>query len=161
MDAKTNMWQSSTTLSFTCRSQERGQSWQTGEQSNHYEWLTSWTIWKCWDAWDTSCVSKPKTSHHRLPGEDGRQRMEALDDLPLNDETGHRQSDQHRNRCNSTIAETFKRQGWACIGFPERVDTILNLTKRIPPTSITMSSKVISETKSNFIIVFQHIWSPT
>ena len=39
---------------------------------------------------------------------------------------GHRQSDKHWNRFKGNVGETSERRGGAHMGFPERVDIVLD-----------------------------------
>ena len=71
-------------LPWTCRSERKRPSRQTGGQSNPHEWLASRKMRSVEELEKLPAVTKPRTSHHRSPGGERRgKRKRALDDLPL------------------------------------------------------------------------------
>ena len=91
-------------LPWTCRSEGKWPSRQTGGQSNPHKWLASRKIW-CWEAWDTTCGHKAKDITPSITWRREAWKMETLDDLPWKDERGRPSS------IRRTL-EPFQRQCW-------------------------------------------------
>ena len=51
-------------LPWTCLSEGRWLSRQTGGQSKHYKWFCVWEDLRCWGAWDLSVGTRLRTSHY-------------------------------------------------------------------------------------------------
>ena len=75
-------------LSWTCRSEGKWPSRQTGGKSNPHKWLASRKIWSGEELETLPAGTKPRTSHHRFPWRREAWKEEALDDLPRKDERG-------------------------------------------------------------------------
>ena len=91
--------------------------------------LTSSVLWWSSDTEKLPAGTKPRTSHRRSPGGEKRRKRTRSAIFSEMTRKGHRQSDQHWNGFKGNIGETLERRGGAHMGFPERIDTILNWTE--------------------------------
>ena len=70
--------------------------------------------------------TKPRrTSHFRSPGGEWRGKRKRQKNFLERTREVHRQSDEHWNCFKGNFGDTFERRGGAHMGFPERIDTIL------------------------------------
>ena len=74
---------------------------------------------------------KPRSSHHRSPGGDMRRKGKLSTIFFQRTREGHHQSYEHWNCLKGNIAKTSDSRNGAHMGFPQRIDTILNWTKLI------------------------------
>ena len=122
-------------LPWTCWSEGKWPSRQTGGQRNHYKWLASKKIWCIEKLKTLPAGTKPRMSHHwSLGGERrGKRKREMIFFKRMRE--GHHQSDEEWNRFKGYSGETSERKGevhiiyisiYIYMGFPKCTDTILN-----------------------------------
>ena len=113
-------------LPWTCLSEGKWPSRQSGRQSNHYKWHASQRI-LCVEELETLRVgTKPRTAHHWMPeGERHGKRKHSMIFLERMRE-GHRQSDEHWDCFKGNVGKTAERQGGAhtFMGFFEHIGII-------------------------------------
>ena len=99
------------------------------------KWLASRKIWSAEKLETLPAGTKPRTSHIRSPGGErrGKRKRETIFLERTTDD--HRQWDEHWNCFKGNVGGISERRGGAhnCMGFYERMDTILNWTELIWP----------------------------
>ena len=100
--------------------------WRAKQPSQVHKWLTSRKIWSVEELETLTARTKPRTSHHRLPGGERRGKRKRYTIFLERTREGHRQSDKHWNCFKGNVGGTSERGGGAHMGFSERMDTILN-----------------------------------